>query len=105
MRRILIDRIRAKTRIKRGRDMERVEFIEEGTSAPAPDERILAINEALEELDRVDPESAELVKLRYFVGLTLDEIAQSTGVSVRTVTRQWAYARSWLTRHVSQLEE
>lgn len=102
MRRILIDRIRAKRRVKRGGELKRVDLEEEAIESPASDSRLLEINEALDEFEKVDPENAELVKLRYFAGMTLEEIAQSTGVPVRTLTRRWTYARSWLSRQLSR---
>ena len=101
MRRILIDRVRAKQRIKRGSEYERAEVEEAEIAMPAPDGQLLAINEALEELAKSDPESADLVKLRFFAGLTLEEVAESLDVSVSTVTRQWAYARTWLESHLA----
>ncbi|MEM7143496.1 MAG: ECF-type sigma factor [Verrucomicrobiota bacterium] len=96
MRRILIDRVRAKQAVKRGSDYQRAEVDESNIAAPAPDDQLMAVNDALEALDRADPDSADLVKLRYFAGLTLEEIAETMGSSVSTLTRQWAYARSWL---------
>lgn len=96
MRRILIERARKRKRLKRGGDLEREEFRETQIMAPVPDDELLEVNEALEKLNGVDPEAAELVKMRYFVGLTQEEIAEITGVSVRTVKRQWTYAKAWL---------
>lgn len=101
MRRILIDRIRAKRRVKRGGEFERVEVDETEIASAAPDDRLLAINEALDELAKSDPDSADLVKLRYFVGFSLEEIAEALDVSVSTVSRQWAYARTWLADHLA----
>ena len=96
MRRILIDRARARNRIKRGGEMKRTVFDQSQIEAPAVDGELLRVNAALERFAKVDPMGAELVKLRYFVGLTLQEMADATGVSLRTVKRQWAYARVWL---------
>ena len=96
MRRILIEHARARNRIKRGGEMKRTVFDQSQIEAPAVDGELLKVNEALERFAKVDPEGAELVKLRYFVGLTLQEMADATGVSLRTVKRQWAYARVWL---------
>lgn len=100
MRRILIDRVRAKRRLKRGGEYTRIEIDEASISSPHSEERLLEVNEAIDHLEKEDPEAADLVKLRYFAGLTLKEIAESQKVSVRTLTRQWAYAKAWLVRHV-----
>ncbi len=102
MRRILLDRIRAKTALKRGEGLERVEIEQSEIAAPAADEELLRIDDALEVLGREDPESADLVKMRFFVGFTLEEIAEAYDVSIRTVTRQWAFARSWLAEHLKE---
>ncbi len=101
MRRILIDRIRAKNRQKRGGAFEHVEFDEDIIKSEESNERLLEIDEALGELEVSDPEAAKLVKLRFFAGLTLAEISDATGVSSRTLHRQWAYARAWLARRLS----
>lgn len=102
IRRILIDRIRAKRRLKRGSDPERVELDEEILPSGHDDEEILAVHEVLDELAAEDPDSAELVRLRFFVGLTVQELSEVTGVPVRSLNRQWAYARAWLARRLSE---
>lgn len=102
MRRILIERARARKRIKRGGDLRRQDLRESQIIAPAPDDELLAIDEALEKLATADPDAAELVKLRFFVGMTQEEIAELHEVSVRTVKRQWAYARAWLKTEMSE---
>ena len=96
MRRLMIDRVRAKQSQKRGRDYSRVDIDESELGAPSSDSELLAIHEALDELAATDPQGAEIVKLRFFVGFTLEEIAENTGVTIRTVSRQWAFARGWL---------
>ena len=96
MRRILIERARARGRKKRGENPERIDLTESMIVAPASDEHLLAVNDALLEFEKLDPEAAEIVKLRFFGGFTLQEIAESSEVSYRTVKRQWAYARAWL---------
>lgn len=101
IRRILIDRIRAKRRLKRGENPEKVELVEELLVSEQSDDELLAVHEVLEELNREDPESAELVRLRFFVGLTLAEIAELTGKSVRTLKREWAFAKAWLAKRLS----
>lgn len=102
MRRILLDRIRAKQRLKRGGGQKRIDLDHVDVAVPDDDETLIDINEALDKLSQSDPESADLVKLRFFAGMTLEQIAEATEVSVRTVTRQWAYARAWLTDHLEQ---
>jgi RNA polymerase sigma factor (TIGR02999 family) len=96
MRRILVDGARQKQSLKGGGGRHRVDFdgIELAADAPSPD--VLALDEALEKLARDHPRKAELVKLRFFAGLTNDEAAEALGVSPSTVDNDWAYARSWL---------
>ena len=98
MRRILMNRARDKARLKRGGGgMERVDVeILEDVIAPAPDEELLAVDEALDRLTAEDPAAGEIVRLRYFAGLTWPEIAELTGLSERELNRQWAFARAWL---------
>ena len=96
MRRILIERARAKARLRRGGQRERV-LLEHVTLATSdPDETVLAIHEALERLVTLDNLKAQIVKLRYFAGLSHEEIATALGLSVPTVRRHWTFARSWL---------
>jgi len=102
MRRILIDRARAKLQIKRGGKQDRVELQESQIITPEKDDELLAVNEALEILESADPESAELVKLRYFAGMTWDEISKATGIPDRTLRRQWTYAKAWLQDHIKR---
>jgi len=96
MRRILIDRARHKGRQRRGGEWQRVELTAVTVALADPDETVLAIHEALERLAVVDALKAEIVKLRYFVGLGQPEIAATLGLSEPTVRRHWAYARAWL---------
>lgn len=96
MRRILIDRIRAKQRLKRGGEYRRVDINSIDIAMPDEDQKLMEISEALDDLSRSDPDSADLVKFRFFAGMTLEQVAEVSEVSVRTVTRQWAYARAWL---------
>jgi len=96
MRRILIERARAKARLRRGGERERV-LLEHVTLATSdPDETVLAIHSALERLEALDNLKAQIVKLRYFAGLSHEEIATALGLAVPTVRRHWAFARSWL---------
>lgn len=98
MRRILVERARRKEAGKRGAgeaqhvNLEDVEIV----APTAKDEETLAVHEALDALAARDPEKAELVKLRYFVGLSFEEIAEVLGFSVTTARRSWSYARAWL---------
>lgn len=96
MRRILVDRARGKARARRGDDPERVPLDESHLGAAAPDKRVLMVDDALEMLERDDPALARLVTLKFFGGFTNAEIAEATGLTERTVERQWAYARACL---------
>jgi len=96
MRRILIDKARRKATQKRGQGWEFEELDESSLELPAPPDESLAVNEALEELAVQEPLTAQVVKLRYFVGMTVPEIAEVLELSVSTVERHWAYARAWL---------
>ena len=97
MRRILVQRARRRTAWKRGGGMERVSLDEmEIPLVVADDERLLAVDEALEKLAAIHPRKAELVKLRYFTGMTFEEAASVLGIAVPTAKEWWAYARAWL---------
>jgi len=97
MRRILIEHARRRLAAKRGAGVEVVDLDGVDISYPqADDDQLLAVNEALEKLAAVDPRKAELVKLRYFVGLNFEETAAALGIAVPTAKQWWAYARSWL---------
>ena len=98
MRRILIERARHRLAAKRGAGAERVDL--DGMEIPSPiadDDQLLAVNEALEKFAALEPRKAELVKLRYFVGLSFDEAATALGIAMPTAKQWWAYARAWLT--------
>jgi RNA polymerase sigma factor (TIGR02999 family) len=100
MRRILIENARHKKRIKHGGGRKRVELIEGLAPVESAVDDVIAFDEALEQLGEVDREAAELVKLRYFAGLTTEEAAGTLGVSVRSAYRSWAFARVWLYRRL-----
>jgi RNA polymerase sigma factor (TIGR02999 family) len=105
MRRILVDQARKKARLKRGGDRQRVDAKEFDLPMVSPDSAntdILALDEALVRLAQVHPEKARLVQLRYFAGLTVDAAAEVLGISPATADRQWAYARVWLMRELSE---
>jgi RNA polymerase sigma factor (TIGR02999 family) len=96
MRRILVNRARDKRRLKRGGDRGRVELEDVAIADEAGSPDILALDEALESLAREEPACAELVKLRFFAGLSAEQAAAVLGVSTSTAEKDWAYARSWL---------
>jgi RNA polymerase sigma factor (TIGR02999 family) len=96
MRRILVDRARRRQAAKRGAGAESVNADDVEIPAPAPDDQLLAVNEALAKFATVDARKAELVKLRYFVGLTFEEAAEVMGIAVPTAKQWWSYARAWL---------
>jgi len=96
MRRILVDNARRKKALKRGGDQEKVELNELNIVANTEDDELLAIHEALDELAREDPVVAELVKLRFFAGLKIDEAALALDISRSTAKRHWNYAKAWL---------
>ena len=96
MRRILIDRARAKSRQRRGSRAEHVPLEQVTIAADDPPETLLAINEALDRLAAHDSFKAEIVKMRYFIGLSQEEISQALGVSVPTIRRHWSIARACL---------
>lgn len=98
MRRILIDRARQRRAIRHGGDVVKVnlEGLDLAAASAENDDQLLAVHEALDQLAVEHPRKAELVKLRYFVGLTIEDAAEALGISVPTANRDWAYARAWL---------
>ena len=96
MRRILIDNARKKHRLKRGGDRVRMELQDADLACDGCSDDLLALDEALTELAQTDPAKAELVKLRYFAGLTIEQAAEVLSMSPATAKRQWTYARAWL---------
>jgi RNA polymerase sigma factor (TIGR02999 family) len=98
MRRILVDQARRRQALKRGGLQKRVDVPESSLTAPMPDDELLALHEALEQLALVDSAAADLVRLRFFAGLKTTEAAKALGMSVRSAHDLWAYARSWLRR-------
>ena len=102
MRRILIERARRKLAAKHGAGAEHVDADDIEIAAPtAKDDELLAVHEALDALAAHDARKAELVKLRYFAGLTIEEAADVLAISVPTAKRDWTYARAWLFRKIS----
>jgi RNA polymerase sigma factor (TIGR02999 family) len=104
MRRILVDAARARSSLKRGGANVRIEFDETAVLSPQPDRFVLALEEALETLEKSAPRQAKVVELRYFGGLTEEETAVVLRTSLRTVQRDWQFARAWLTRALKSAE-
>lgn len=96
MRRILTDNARRKLRVRHGGGQQRVELDDDATAADSEADHILAVNDALEKFAQIDPQRAELVKLRYFVGMNFTEAADVLGISEPTAKRYWSFARAWL---------
>jgi len=96
MRRILVEQARRKQRVRHGGGLQRIDLDGQLAVSSTADDDLLALDEALERLAAEESETAEVVKLRYFTGLTIEEVALALNISVRTVNRHWAYARAWL---------
>jgi RNA polymerase sigma factor (TIGR02999 family) len=96
MRRILVENARRKRRLKHGGEFQRVDFAEANLPNPMPDDQLLALDEALSKLARINPEGAELVQLCFFAGLTQAEAGQQLGFSRATAERMWTFVRAWL---------
>jgi len=102
MRRILIDRARRKLTQRHGGGFERVDLEGQEVAAPGADEQLLAVHEVLDNLAKEHPVEAEVVKLRYFVGMTNEETAKALGISVTTTKSYWTFARTWLLHEIEQ---
>jgi RNA polymerase sigma factor (TIGR02999 family) len=100
MRRILVEHARRKLSQKRGGGVEHAELNESAIVLAAPPDELLAVHEALDKLAKEDPAAAELVKLRYFVGMTMEEAASALGLAKRTAEGIWTYAKAWLAREI-----
>jgi RNA polymerase sigma factor (TIGR02999 family) len=106
MRRILVENARRKRRIRHGGGLRRVDMLDADVAAvPSDDEQLLLLDETLTRLAAARPQAAELVKLRFFVGLTEEEAAPMLGLSPRTARRLWAFARAWLRREMERFNE
>ncbi|WP_234043184.1 ECF-type sigma factor [Luteolibacter yonseiensis] len=105
MRRILVDRARQKSSLKSGGLRAELDITAMTPVEVTPDERLLLIDESLQRLEKEDPESARIVLLKFFAGLTNQEAAATLGVNVRTVERQWAYAKASLFQMVKEIED
>ena len=100
MRRILVDRARKKQRQKHGGGRSRVDLTNVDVAVEAPAEELLALDQALQDLEREDPKKADLVKLRFFAGLTSSQAAEVLGISKATADRHWSFSRAWLFQRV-----
>ena len=105
MRRILVENARRKHRQKRGGHLQRIDLHQAEAWTSAPPENLLALEEALTAFAGEDPQKAELVKLRFFAGLSVEEAASCLGISRATADRYWAYARAWLYDHIRAGDE
>jgi RNA polymerase sigma factor (TIGR02999 family) len=104
MRRLLLDNARRKGRLRHGGGRHRVELPDDLAATGGPDADLLAVGEALDQFDRHDPDTAELVRLHVFAGLPLERAAEVLGLSARTAYRDWQYARAWLYRRLAGRE-
>jgi RNA polymerase sigma factor (TIGR02999 family) len=102
MRRILVESARRKKRIKHGGQWERVDLDDVELPLPMQPDELIALDEALDRLSKVNPRSAEVVKLCFFTGLTQQAAAEQLGISVATAERLWSFARAWLLREVKR---
>ncbi len=102
MRRILVEAARRKARARHGGGLERIPIEELDLAAIAPDERLLQVNEALDHLEKEQPDAARVVKLHYFAGLTNPQVAETMGISLRAVERHWTWAKAWLFRWIRE---
>jgi RNA polymerase sigma factor (TIGR02999 family) len=100
MRRILVENARRKGRLKRGGGQRRIDLDDPRLGYTEPIDELLAVDEALEQLAHEDPQAAQLVKLRYFGGLSIEDAAEIVGISRSTAYEHWAYARAWLHRRL-----
>jgi RNA polymerase sigma factor (TIGR02999 family) len=103
MRRILIDRARRKHTQRHGGQYQRVDLVGFDLAAPAADDQLLAVNEALDKFAQEHPVQAELVMLRYFAGMTNEEVSQVLGISVSTAKNYWNFSRAWLLNEIEKL--
>jgi len=102
MRRILIDRARRKSAARHGGGQQRIDLDDLSLATTLSHDRLLALDEALDKFAAIEPKKADLVKLRFFAGLTLQEAAETLGISEPTAKRWWAYARAWLFAEIAQ---
>ena len=104
MRRILVEQARRRSRAKRGGGLRRVDLDEAGLTLGVPPDDLIALDDALAKLGEKHPEKGQLVKLRYFAGLTIEEAAEALGIGTSTADRHWTYARAWLYRQMGEAD-
>lgn len=102
MRRILIERARRKSRLKRGGGQALLDIADFDVAAAMPDDKILLVNDALEEFKAEDPQKARIVLMKFFAGLTNEQVAEVLNLNERTVRRQWEFAKAWLFDRITQ---
>ena len=102
MRRILVEKARRKQRLRHGGELQRVDFTDLDVAIAEDDDAVLAVSEALDRLTKIEPVAAELIKLRFFGGLSSEEIAAILDINPFTVLRDWKFAKSWLRREMEQ---
>jgi len=101
MRRILVDRARRRQAVRHGGEMHRTGWVEDAIASPDDNhDELLAVHEVLDRFAAIDPRKAEVVKLRYFIGMTIEETAEALDISAPTAKRDWAYAKAWLFREL-----
>ena len=105
MRRILVESARRKARLRHGGELERADLNEIEIAAPIPEDRLVQVSDALDALEREAPEAAQVVKLRYFAGLTQEQVAETLGISLRTAERHWTWAKAWLFQWIREQEK
>ena len=104
MREVLVEHARARGRLKRGSGQKSVALMENLAALPLTDEVVLQLNDALTELEKLAPRAAQVVEMRFFVGMTEEEIAQTLGISGTTVKREWTFARAWLRHQMTSVK-
>jgi RNA polymerase sigma factor (TIGR02999 family) len=105
MRRVLVDHARRRDRVKRGGDAIQVSLSEAGQVATPEHADVLAVDDALQRLEKLDPRKSRIVEMRFFGGLTLEEAAEALDVSLATARRDWSLARAWLSRELKRQGE
>ena len=104
MRRILVDHARRKSNLKRGGDQQRMDFEEIELSEPMPDDKVLQVEDALQQMEKAHPLWAQIVTMKYFGGMTRAEIAETLEIGERSVARYWDYARAWLYKTIHEMK-
>ncbi|MEM7457351.1 MAG: ECF-type sigma factor [Planctomycetota bacterium] len=104
MRRILIENARKKKRVRHGGEWNRADILEKDLAVDVQAEEIFAIDDALNCLSSIDPQAGEIVKLRYFTGMSIEEIAQAREIPRATAYRHWKFGRAWIRRHIFSTE-